>query len=162
MRGMTNWVTPDPMLAQPAEKPLARPTTQLENMQLIQNWLATKLASEKPVRKRRAMKECGEEMREVERMTGAVMRERVAMAMRGPTRSQMGPMAMREKMEPRKAAVPARPVSASVRLRSSWMTARRGGMEKVEKKLEKRENHARWKASMCGGAIENSLNFVAF
>ncbi|KAM1715720.1 hypothetical protein ACFX1X_023745 [Malus domestica] len=75
MSGMTSWVTPEPMLAQPAEKPLARPTTHPENMQLIQNWLATKLAREKPAMKRMAMKELGEETRDVERMTGAVRRE---------------------------------------------------------------------------------------
>jgi hypothetical protein len=35
-------------------------------------------------------------------------------------------------------------------------------MEKVEKKHEKRESHARWKARMWGGAIENGRNYVAF
>jgi hypothetical protein len=35
-------------------------------------------------------------------------------------------------------------------------------MEKVEKKHEKRESHARWKARMWGGAIENGQNYVAF
>lgn len=162
MSGMTSWVAPEPMLAQPAETPLARPTTQPENMQLIQNWLATKLAREKPTRKRTAMKEFGEEIREVARMMGEVRRERVAEATRGPRRSQMGPMAMREKIEPRKAAMAARDVWVSVRLRSSRMTARSGGMEKVEKKQENKESHARWKARMCGAAIENGLNSVAF
>ena len=42
------------------------------------------------------------------------------------------------------------------------MTETRGGMEKVEKKHEKRESHARWKARMWGGAIENGRNSVAF
>lgn len=81
-------------------------------------------------------------------MMGAVMRESVAEAMRGPTRSHAGPMARREKMEPTKEAMPALPISISVSLRSSRMMGMRGGMEKVEKKQEKRESHARWKASM--------------
>lgn len=117
-------------------------------MELIQNWLATKFASEKPIRKRRKMKDKGVEMKAAERTTGAVRRERVAEAMRGPTRSQTGPMARREKMEPTKDAIPALPMSAEVRLRSWRMMGRRGGMEKVEKKQEKSESHARWKARM--------------
>lgn len=79
---------------------------------------------------------------------GAVMRERVAEATRGPRRSHTGPMARREKMEPRKEAMPAVPTSVSVRLRSWRMMGMRGGMENVEKKQEKRESHARWKARM--------------
>ena len=82
------------------------------------------------------------------RMIGAVRRERVAEAMRGPNRSHAGPMARREKIEPAKEAIPAWPISASVRLRSARMMGRRGGIEKVEKKHEKSESHARWKASM--------------
>lgn len=42
------------------------------------------------------------------------------------------------------------------------MTAMSGGMEKVEKKQENKDNHARWKARMCGDAMENGLNSVAF
>jgi hypothetical protein len=84
----------------------------------------------------------------VAKMIGAVRRESVAEAMRGPIRSHAGPMARREKMEPAKEAMPAWPISVSVRLRSSRMIGRRGGMEKVEKKHEKSESHARWKASM--------------
>lgn len=82
------------------------------------------------------------------RMIGAVRRERVAEAMRGPNRSHAGPMARREKIEPTKEAIPAWPISASVRLRSARMMGRRGGIEKFEKKHEKSESHARWKASM--------------
>ncbi|KAA8530214.1 hypothetical protein F0562_004923 [Nyssa sinensis] len=63
--------------------------------------------------------------------------------MRGPTRSHAGPIARREKMAPTKEAMPALPISVSVRLRSWRMMARSGGMEKVEKKQEKRESHAR-------------------
>lgn len=94
------------------------------------------------------MKDCGEEIREVAKMMGAVMRESVAEAIRGPIRSQTGPMARREKMEPTKEATPALPMTVSVSLRSSRMMGMRGGMEKVEKKQEKRESQARWKASM--------------
>lgn len=37
INGISSWDKPAPMLAQPAETPLARPTTQPENMELIQN-----------------------------------------------------------------------------------------------------------------------------
>lgn len=89
------------------------------------------------------MKEVGEETREVERMIGAVMRESVAEAMRGPNRSHAGPMARREKIEPRKEAMPALPISVGVRLSSWRMIGISGGIEKVEKKQQKRESHAR-------------------
>lgn len=148
MSGMTNCVTPEPAFAQPAETPLARPTTEPENMEVIQYWLATKFASEKPTRKRMAMKDSGEETKAVARMAGAVRRESVAEAMRGPTRSHAGPIARREKTEPAKAATPAWVMSVLVRLRLSRMTGRSGGIEKVEKKHEKSESHARWKARM--------------
>lgn len=75
--------------------------------------------------------------------TGAVRRESVAEAIRGPTRSQTGPMANREKIEPTKAAIPAVSMSDSVRFRSARITGIRGGIEKVEKKLAKREIQAR-------------------
>lgn len=162
MSGMTNWVTPEPMLAQPAASPLASPTTGPENMELIQNWLETKFASEKPTRKRIRMNELDDDTRDTESMAGAVRIERVAEETRGPTRSHAGPMAKREKMAPRKEAMPALLISVSVRLRSSRMTASRGGIEKVEKKQEKRESHARWKARMWGGAKEKGRIWVAF
>lgn len=56
-RGMINWVAPEPTLAHPAAIPLARPTMEGENMELIQNWQDTKLAREKPTRKRMIMKD---------------------------------------------------------------------------------------------------------
>lgn len=89
------------------------------------------------------MKSFAEEIKEVARITGAVRRERVADAIRGPTRSHAGPIARREKMEPRKEAIPAAPMSASESLRSWRMTGMRGGMEKVEKKQEKSESQAK-------------------
>lgn len=82
-------------------------------------------------------------MKEAEIIIGAVMKERVAEVMRGPMRSQIGPMARREKMEPAKEAMPALLISESERWRSRRMTGIRGGMEKVEKKQEKRESQAR-------------------
>lgn len=159
--GMTNWVRPDPTLAHPAATPLASPTVHPENMELIQNWLATKLASEKPTKKRSKMNDNGEDMKAAERRIGAVTRERVAEARRGPKTSQAGPMARRETMEPAKAAIPAVPTSEGERWRSSRMMGRRGGMEKVEKKQEKSESQARWKARMCGDERENGRNSVA-
>ncbi|KAE8022887.1 hypothetical protein FH972_008648 [Carpinus fangiana] len=132
MSGMTNWVTSEPTLAHPAATLLARPTMQSENTELIQNWLVMKFASQKPTIKWTRMKVFGDETIHIESIAGAVKRDSMAEATRGPIWSHMGPMA-----------------------RSSWMTETRGGMEKVEKKHEKRENHARWKARMWGGAIEN-------
>lgn len=38
---------------------------------------------------------------------------------------------------------------------------RSGGIEKVEKKQEKRESQARWKARICGEDIEKGWNLVA-
>lgn len=80
----------------------------------------------------------------------------MAEAIRGPKKSQIGPMAKRLKMEPRKEPMPALPTSEGVRLRSFLMMGRSGGIEKVEKKQEKRESHAKWKAFMCGEDNENS------
>lgn len=89
------------------------------------------------------MKEVGDETKAVAKTIGAVRRETVAEAIRGPTRSQTGPMARREKMEPMKAAIPAVPTSVAESLRSSRIIGIKGGMEKVEKKQEKRQSHAR-------------------
>lgn len=94
------------------------------------------------------MKLFAEEIREVERTTGAVRSDSVAEATRGPKTSQAGPIARREKIEPTKEAIPAVPISVWVRLRSLRITSRSGGIAKVEKKHENRESHARWKARM--------------
>lgn len=107
------------------------------------------------------MKEAAEVIKEAERMTGAVRRERMAEARRGPRRSQAGPMARREKTEPTKAATPEALMSASVRWRSARMTGRSGGMEKVEKKQAKSESQAKWKARMCGCATEKGRKTAA-
>lgn len=113
------------------------------------------------MRKRTAMKVRGDETRDADRTMGPVRRETVADARRGPKRSQAGPIARREKMEPRNDAIPAVPTSEAVRLRSFLMMGSSGGMEKVEKKQEKRESHARWKARMWGEDIENGRNTMA-
>lgn len=113
--GIINWVKPDPTLAHPAVTPLASPTVQLENMELIQNWLATKFASEKPTKNRSKMNDNGDEMNAAERIMGAVTSESVAEARRGPKRSHAGPMARREMMEPANAADPAVPTSEGER-----------------------------------------------
>ncbi|KAK0589532.1 hypothetical protein LWI29_015506 [Acer saccharum] len=107
------------------------------------------------------MKDFAEVTKEVARIAGAVMRERIAEATRGPTRSQMGPIARREKMEPTKEAMPATAMSDCVSLRSSRMMGMSGGIEKVEKKQAKSESHARWKARMWGDESENGRNSVA-
>lgn len=64
-RGMISCVAPPPRLPQPAATPLAVPTTGPENMELIQNCADTKVAREKPVKKRTRRKEMGEEAMEV-------------------------------------------------------------------------------------------------
>ncbi|GLT33229.1 hypothetical protein SLA2020_078330 [Shorea laevis] len=87
----------------------------LENMQLIQNWLATKLARQNPRRNRTTINDVGDETNAVAKTTGAVRKERVEEATRGPRRSQTGPMKTREKMDPMKAAMPAVPTSVLVK-----------------------------------------------
>lgn len=62
-------------------------------------------------------------MKAVERMRGDVRRERVPEAMRGPRRSQVGPMRRREMMEPAKEAMPALETSVGER----WRWWRSGG-----------------------------------
>lgn len=57
------------------------------------------------------IKACGDEMKAVESTIGAVMRERVAEAIRGPTRSHVGPIRSRERMDPAKDATAAFPTS---------------------------------------------------
>lgn len=85
------------------------------------------------MRKRMTMKARGDETKHMENTTGAVRRESVAEAIRGPTRSHAVPMAKREKMEPAKEAILARLTSVSERLRSARMSSISGGIEKVEK-----------------------------
>lgn len=82
-------------------------------------------------------------MREAERTTGAVRRESVAVARRGPSTSHIGPMRRREKTEPIKEAVPAAEMSEADKFRSARIMGRRGGIEKVEKKQLNKESHAR-------------------
>lgn len=158
---MSNWASPAPILAQPAETPLAKPTIDPENMELIQNWFATKFANEKPTRNLIKINECGELINEVARIAGAVRSERVAEAIRGPTRSQIGPMAKREKIEPTKEAIPAAAIVDWVRFRSWRMIGMSGGIEKVEMKQAKSDSQARWKARMCGLVKEKGRNTVA-
>lgn len=148
-------------MAHPAATPLAMPMTLEENIELIQNWLATKFAIDSPTRKRKTTNPIGEEIIEVAKTIGAMRRETEAEATRGPKISQAAPIAKREKMAPETDAIPALLISVSVRLRLSRMTGRRGGVAKVEKKHEKREIHARWKARICGADAENNLNSVA-
>lgn len=154
-------MAPPPRLPHPPARPLAVPTTGAENMELIQNWVETKVASENPAKKRTKMKEVGEAAAAAKKTAGAVRRESEAEARRGPMRSQAVPMARRAKTAPETEAIPALPMSVAVRLRLSRMMGRRGGAAKVETKQQKKLIHERWKALMWGAAIENSLNSVA-
>lgn len=74
MSGMNSCDAAEPRLAQPAETALARATTERENMELIQYWLDTKAAREKPERKRRRRKEAGEEAVAARRKTAGAER----------------------------------------------------------------------------------------
>ncbi|KAE8663856.1 hypothetical protein F3Y22_tig00112864pilonHSYRG00034 [Hibiscus syriacus] len=55
--GMISCVAPPPRFPHPPATPLAVPTTGAENMELIQNWVDTKVAREKPVKKRTRRKD---------------------------------------------------------------------------------------------------------
>ncbi|KAH7852266.1 hypothetical protein Vadar_022596 [Vaccinium darrowii] len=111
------------------------------------------------MRKWTRMKENGDWIKETERTTGEVRRERVAEATRGPKRSQAGPMARREKMEPAKEAMPALPMSEEERWRSERMREKRGG--DGEGGEEVGEEGEPGEASMGGGEREKRRNWVA-
>lgn len=70
-------------------------------------------------------------------------------------------MATRAKTAPETDAIPAFPMSVEVRLRLSRIMGIRGGAAKVDTKQEKKDIHDKWKALICGAAIENNLNSVA-
>ncbi|KAK8713910.1 hypothetical protein V6N13_149112 [Hibiscus sabdariffa] len=89
------------------------------------------------------MKEVGDEIKTVAKTIGAVRMERVAEAIRGPKRSHADPMARREKTELTKATASLALTSTTERLRLWWMSGRRGVVEKVEKKQENNNSHAR-------------------
>lgn len=109
-------------------------------MELIQNWVETKVAKEKPVKKRTRRKEIGDEAMEVKKTAGAVRRMSEAEASRGPNKSQAVPMATLANTAPETEAIPALPMSVAVRLRLSRMTGMRGGAAKLETKQRKKEN----------------------
>lgn len=140
-RGMISWVAPPPRFPQPPENPLAEPTTGAENIELIQNCVDTKVASEKPVKNRTRRYEVAELMMEVKYTNGAVRRIIEAEARRGPTKSQAVPIATLAKTAPDTDATPAFPMSVAVRLRLSRIIGRRGGAAKLDTKHEKKEIH---------------------
>lgn len=156
-----SWVAPPPKLPQPPDTPFAVPTTGEENIELIQNWVETKVASEKPVKKRTRRKETAELITAVQNTTGAVASMSDAVASRGPKRSHAVPMTILANTAPETAAMPALPMSVAVRLRLSRMTGSRGGAANDETKQQKKENQARWNARMCGAAAEKRRNSVA-
>ncbi|CAN1182836.1 hypothetical protein LINPERHAP2_LOCUS36194 [Linum perenne] len=85
-------------------------------------------------------------MREAANITGTVRKERESVAVAGPRSWQSGPMARRERIEPAKEAATTDETSEGERWRSERIRGSKGGMENVETRLEKRENHARWNA----------------
>ena len=158
--GMISCVAPPPRFPHPAAIPLAEPTTGPENIELIQNCVETKVASENPAKNRTMINPIGDLIPDVKYTAGAVESVNAAEARRGPKRSQAVPMTRRAKTEPDTEAIPAFPMSVAVRLRFSRMTGRRGGAAKVETKQQKNWNHERWKALMWGLATEKRRNVV--
>lgn len=140
---MISCVAPPPRLPQPPESPLAVPTTPGENMELIQNWVETKVAKENPVKKRTIKKAAGELAMALRNTAGAVRRMREEEARRGPNKSHAVPIATRAKTAPETAAIPALPMSVAVKLRLSRMIGRSGGAAKVETKQAKKDTHER-------------------
>ena len=82
-------------------------------------------------------------------------------ALRGPIESHMAPMSRRKKTVPATDALLALPICGLVRPRSSRMMGISGAAMKVEQKLMKKENQARWKAVMCGKAKDQRRMTVA-
>lgn len=139
--GIISCVAPPPKFPQPPATPLAVPTTGGENMELIQNWVDTKVAREKPTKNRRRRKEIGDEAIENKNTAGAVRSMSEADARRGPNKSHAVPMASRAKTAPETEAIPALPISVAVRSRLSRIMGIRGGAAKVDTKQRKKENH---------------------
>lgn len=70
---------------------LAVPTTLVENMELIQYWQETNVASTNPMKKRHMMKPVAFVTAAIEAVHGTVTMRRKAVPYRGPTRSQTVP-----------------------------------------------------------------------
>lgn len=157
---MATCATPLPILAQPAETALARPTTEGENMDDIQYWLATKLPRDKPDMNRRRINPLWDAEAPSKANTTditAVTSDRTTEARRGPRRSQRGPMTRRATKVADRETTPA--VTAVDGLTPS--TGRSGGTEKAVKKHVKRDSQAKWKALMCGNVKERGRSSIA-
>jgi hypothetical protein len=99
-RGMINWVAPPPKLPQPAANPFAVPTILLLNMELIQNWHDTNVASENPMKNRTVMNPEMELTVAMEYTAGEMIITRNAHPYRGPIKSHTVPINRRDKIEP--------------------------------------------------------------
>lgn len=64
---------PPPMLPHPAAKALADPTMRVVNMLVHQNWHATKVASENPIKRRLMINPAAPMERPMQNTAGAVM-----------------------------------------------------------------------------------------
>lgn len=73
----------------------------------------------------------------------------------------MAPISRRKKTVPATDALLALPICGFVRPRSSRMMGMSGAAMKVEQKLTKKANQARWKALMCGWANDHRRMTVA-
>ena len=104
--GMISCVAPPPRFPHPAAIPLAEPTTGPENIELIQNCVETKVASENPAKNRTMINPIGDLIPDVKYTAGAVESVNAAEARRGPKRSQAVPMTRRAKTEPDTEATP--------------------------------------------------------
>lgn len=107
---MIRFATPPPRFPHPPDCPFARPTTFGENMQLIQYWVETNVASENPVKKRMMKNPVGVPAMDERNTAGTVRRQTVADARRGPVKSQAAPKARRAKIAPETDPTPALPV----------------------------------------------------
>lgn len=74
-------------LTQPAARALADPTTLVLNMEVHQNWQATKVAREKPMNRRETMKPAALVHRPMQYTAGAVRPMHSPMPKRGPLTS---------------------------------------------------------------------------
>mmetsp|Transcript_7655 Transcript_7655/g.26370 ORF Transcript_7655/g.26370 Transcript_7655/m.26370 type:complete len:200 (-) Transcript_7655:62-661(-) len=126
-----------------------------------QNCVATKVASENPMKKRHSRNEVNPSASAMPKTAGAVPSIRKAWPYLGPKVSHTTPMTIRQKMVPVTAAIPALPRSGLVRSRLFLMTGIIGAAAKVDRNEVKKLIHDRWKALMCGLAMDRSLIFFA-
>mmetsp|Transcript_4622 Transcript_4622/g.13775 ORF Transcript_4622/g.13775 Transcript_4622/m.13775 type:complete len:220 (-) Transcript_4622:23-682(-) len=126
-----------------------------------QNCVATKVARENPMKNLQSRNEVKPSARAMPKTAGAVPSMRKAWPYLGPNVSHTTPIAIRQKIVPVTAAIPALPSSGLVRSRLFLMTGIIGAAAKVDRNDTKKLIHDKWKALMCGLANDRSLIFFA-